>query len=95
MLTAPREARAAASATPPTEAEPPRMFLTAAEVAQELGLQKSRVYELAAGDLLPVVRLGRRLLFPRRGLEALAEAAIARTQAATAGDVASPSRWVR
>ena len=59
----------------------PRMFLTAAEVGRELGIQKSRVYELAAGGLLPVVRLGRRMLFPRRGLEELAEAAIERTKA--------------
>jgi excisionase family DNA binding protein len=56
------------------------MFLTAAEVGHELGIQKSRVYELAAGGLLPVVRLGRRILFPRRGLEELAETAIQRVR---------------
>ncbi|MBI3971454.1 MAG: hypothetical protein HY332_09215 [Chloroflexi bacterium] len=38
------------------------MFLTAAEVDRELGIRKSRVYELGAGGLLPVVRLGRRML---------------------------------
>ena len=53
-----------------------RMFLTATEVGQQLGLGKSRVYELAAAGMLPVVRLGRRMLFPQRGLDALAEAAI-------------------
>ena len=58
-----------------------RMFLTATEVGRELGIQKSRVYELAAGGLLPVVRLGRRMHFPRRGLEELAEAAIERAKA--------------
>ena len=58
-----------------------RMFLTAAEVGRELGVRKSRVYELAAGGMLPVVRMGRRMLFPRRGLEALADAAIERARA--------------
>lgn len=58
-----------------------RMFLTAAEVGRELGIQKSRVYELAAGGMLPVVRLGRRMLFPRRGLEELVEVAIERARA--------------
>jgi len=31
---------------------------------------------MAAEGLLPTVRLGRRIWFPKRGLEALAEAAI-------------------
>jgi excisionase family DNA binding protein len=57
-----------------------RIFLTAAEVGQELGLKKSRVYELAAAGLLPVVRLGRRMLFPRRGLDALVDTAIERAK---------------
>ena len=60
--------------------ESPRLFLTAAEVGRQLGLRKSRVYALAAGGMLPVVRLGRRMLFPRRGLENLAEAAIERAR---------------
>ena len=63
------------------EAKPRPMFLTAAEVGQELGLKKSRVYELAAAGLLPVVRLGRRILFPRRGLDALVDTAIERARA--------------
>jgi excisionase family DNA binding protein len=58
-----------------------RLFLSAAEVGLQLGLKRSRVYELAAAGLLPVVRLGRRMLFPRRGLEALADAAVARVRA--------------
>jgi excisionase family DNA binding protein len=53
-----------------------RVFLNAAEVGEQLGLRKSRVYELAAQGLLPIVRRGRRILFPVRGLDALAEAAI-------------------
>jgi excisionase family DNA binding protein len=60
---------------------PRPMFLTAAEVGQELGLKKSRVYELATAGLLPAVRLGRRMLFPRRGLDMLVESAIERTRA--------------
>lgn len=53
-----------------------RVFLNAAEVGKQLGLRKSRVYELAAQGLLPNVRLGRRIWFPVRGLDALADAAI-------------------
>ncbi len=53
-----------------------RMFLSAEEVGHELGISRSRVYELAAAGQLPVVRLGRRMWFPRRGLDALADAAI-------------------
>lgn len=66
-----------------------RLFLTAAEVGRRLGLGKSRVYELAAAGALPVVRLSpRRMLFPRRGLEELAKAAIERAKARTLVDPA-------
>lgn len=65
-----------------------RIFLTAAEVGRELGVRKSRVYELAASGMLPVVRLGRRMLFPRRGLEELADAAIERARARVLSDAA-------
>jgi excisionase family DNA binding protein len=66
-----------------------RLFLTAAEVGRRLGLRKSRVYELAAAGVLPVVRLSpRRMLFPRRGLEDLVEAAIERARARTSADPA-------
>ena len=58
-----------------------RAFLSAAEVGAQLGLGRSRVYELAAAGVLPVVRLGRRMLFPRRGLDELAELAIERAKA--------------
>ena len=56
--------------------ESSRVFLNASEVGEQLGLRKSRVYELAAQGLLPNVRLGRRIWFPVRGLDALADAAI-------------------
>jgi excisionase family DNA binding protein len=59
-----------------------RLFLTVEEVGRHLGVRRSRVYELAASGLLPVVRLGRRLRFPRRGLENLAEEAMSRTRSA-------------
>ena len=77
-----------------TETSPDgRMFLTAAEVGQHLGVRKSRVYELAAGGMLPTVRLGRRILFPRRGLDQLADAAIERSRAATACGSQPGRRW--
>ena len=69
-----------------------RLFLTAEEVGQLLGLKKSRVYELAAGGMLPIIRLGRRILFPRRGLEALIDEAIAQARPAPAVD-SSHAGW--
>ena len=57
-----------------------RAFLSAVEVGRQLGISKSRVYALAAEGLLPNVRLGRRLWFPKRGLDALADAAIERAE---------------
>jgi excisionase family DNA binding protein len=57
-----------------------RLFLTVEEVGRRLGVRRSRVYELAASGLLPVVRMGRRLRFPRRGLDDLAEEAITRAR---------------
>jgi excisionase family DNA binding protein len=75
-------------------ADDDRLFLTATEVGQQLGLGKSRVYALAADGLLPAVRLGRRMWFPRRGLEALADAAIERAEermaSSTQGAVGMP-----
>ncbi len=71
---------------PAAEQPPPaRVFLSAREVGLQLGIRKSRVYELAAAGLLPVVRMGRRMLFPCHGLEALAAAAIERTRAEVLG----------
>ena len=55
------------------------MFLTASEVGAILRLKKSRVYQLAAAGILPSVRLSpRKILFSRRGLEALDQAAVDR-----------------
>ena len=62
-----------------------RMFLTVEEVGRQLGLKRSRVYELAAAGMLLVVRLGRRMLFPRRGLDQPVDAAIQRMRAEEIG----------
>ncbi len=59
-----------------------KRFLSAEEVGRELGLKRSRVYELAHSGQLPVVRLGRRILFPSRGLEELEQDAVRRAIAA-------------
>lgn len=71
-------------AEPASEAQD-RLFLGAREVGRQLGIRKSRVYALAAEGLLPAVRLGRRVWFPSRGLDALAEAAIKRAQERISG----------
>jgi excisionase family DNA binding protein len=70
-----------------------RLFLSASEVGLRFGLGKSRVYALAAEGLLPSVRLGRRIWFPRRGLDALAEQAIehARDRVAVAALASKPT----
>jgi excisionase family DNA binding protein len=70
-----------ATAATDTPADPP-MFLTAAEVGRELGVGASRVYALAAAGRLPIVRLGRRIYFPRRALDELVDAAVAQARAA-------------
>lgn len=49
------------------DALPP--VLRAREVAHLLGIGYVRVYELAHAGELPVIRLGRRMLFPRDGLK--------------------------
>lgn len=64
------------TASSSTAAENP--FMSAAEVGSMLNLRKTRVYELAAAGLLPTVRLGRRILFVRRGIAVLEQAAVDR-----------------
>lgn len=46
-----------------------RLTLTVEQAAQLLGISRGLAYELARCGRLPVVRLGRRLLVPRRALE--------------------------
>ena len=47
---------------------PDRLVLTIAEAGELLGISRAFAYELAARGELPVLRLGRRLLVPRRAL---------------------------
>ena len=46
-----------------------RLTLTVEQAAQLLGISRGLAYALAGCGKLPVVRLGRRLLVPRRALE--------------------------
>ena len=48
-----------------------RQTYTVEQAAQLLGIGRRLAYELARTDQLPVIRLGRRLLIPRTGLEAM------------------------
>ena len=55
--------------------EPNRLTLTVEEAAQLLGISRALGYELVARHELPSLRLGRRIVVPRRALEALLEQA--------------------
>ena len=48
-----------------------RLGLTVVEAAKLLGISRSLAYQLAERGELPAVRLGRRLVVPRRALERL------------------------
>ena len=52
-----------------------RLTLTVEEAAQLLGISRALGYELVARGELPSIRLGRRILVPRRALDALLDAA--------------------
>lgn len=47
------------------------LVLTVPEVAVLLGISRTHAYELAARGEIPALRLGRRIVVPRRGLERL------------------------
>jgi excisionase family DNA binding protein len=49
------------------------LTLSVEEAAELLGISRTLAYELVARRQLPVVRLGRRILIPRRALEAMLE----------------------
>lgn len=51
------------------------LVLTVPEVARTLGISRSFAYELVAAGELPSIRLGRRVVVPRRRLETFLEAA--------------------
>lgn len=48
-----------------------RLTLTVDEAAQVLGISRALAYELVARRELPSLRLGRRIVVPRRALEIL------------------------
>ncbi len=50
-----------------------RLTLTVEEAARLLGISRALGYELVARGELPSIRLGRRIVVPRRALEALLE----------------------
>ena len=51
-----------------------RLVLSVTEAAGLLGISRALAYELVARGELPSLRLGRRIVVPRRALEALLEA---------------------
>jgi excisionase family DNA binding protein len=54
-----------------------RLVLSVSEAAGLLGISRGLAYELVARGELPSLRLGRRIVVPRRALEALLEAGVA------------------
>lgn len=50
-----------------------RLVLSVTEAAGLLGISRGLAYELVARGELPSLRLGRRIVVPRRALEALLE----------------------
>ena len=60
---------------PVARASSDRLTLTVAEAAELLGISRGLAYELVGRGELPALRLGRRLVVPRKALEALVEAA--------------------
>ena len=56
------------------QAAPHSLFVSAPEAAALLGLGRETIYDLVNRDELPHVRLGSRVLIPRRALEELAGA---------------------
>lgn len=53
-----------------------RMTLTIEEAAALLGISRALAYELVKRGELPSLRLGRRLVMPRKALEAFLETAM-------------------
>lgn len=53
-----------------------KLTLTVEEAAEALGISRALAYQLIATKELPSLRLGRRIVVPRRALEVLLEAAI-------------------
>ncbi|MGH9027285.1 MAG: helix-turn-helix domain-containing protein [Acidimicrobiia bacterium] len=50
-----------------------RLTFTVPEAAKILGISRALAYELVGRGDIPIVRLGRRVVVPRRALDALLE----------------------
>jgi excisionase family DNA binding protein len=50
-----------------------RLVLTVAEASELLGISRTHGYELVARGELPALRLGRRIVVPRRALQRLVD----------------------
>lgn len=48
-----------------------KLLLTIPEAAAQLGLGRSKIYQLLGEGILPVVRIGRAVRIPRQALEDL------------------------
>lgn len=57
-----------------------RLTLTVEETGKMLGISRATAYQLANQGKLPVIRLGRRLLISKAGLERMVNEAGAKSQ---------------
>jgi excisionase family DNA binding protein len=57
--------------------EDERLVLTVTEAARLLGVSRALAYELVRRGVIPSLRLGRRLVIPRRALLAMVDSAAA------------------
>jgi excisionase family DNA binding protein len=57
-----------------------RPVLTVSEAAELLGVSRAFAYELVARGELPAVRLGRRIMIPRVGIQRIIENSVAELQ---------------
>jgi excisionase family DNA binding protein len=65
-----------------------RLTVTVDECAALAGLSRNTAYSLVAKKVIPSVRLGKRILIPRRGLERLLAGEIAQ---AASNDTSKPN----
>jgi excisionase family DNA binding protein len=61
--------------TRPAQSDAASLTLSVSEAANLLGVSRDLVYELVAEGELPALRLGRRIVLPRRALEELVNGA--------------------
>lgn len=61
-----------------------KLTLTVEEAAETLGISRNSAYTLAKSGELPTIRLGRRLLVPKRALDQLLGAGAGSDQAPVA-----------